>query len=61
MEQALEQALDRILGLNAEEKEQVNLFFTPQLLPAKKYWIEEGDRCNEIAFIETGYCRVFHF
>jgi hypothetical protein len=56
----MEQIPDRILYLNTEEKEQIKHSFRPRLWPAKQCWIEQGERCNEIVFIETGYFRVFH-
>ena len=52
--------IDQVVNLTKDEKLSVEKYFTVKSLPKGELWIEEGQYCNHIAFINKGILRIFY-
>jgi CRP/FNR family transcriptional regulator, anaerobic regulatory protein len=50
---------DRLLPLNAEEKELVRTKFQPRLFRKRQYVLQEGDICTQMCFVVRGCLRMY--
>src|SRR5690348_367002 len=50
---------DRLLPLNAKEKELVSQKFRPRLFRKRQYVLQEGDICTQFYFVVRGCLRMY--
>lgn len=56
---ALIQTIKRFIHLEIEEQEEIKKLFTDLHLKSGEYFLEEGQICRHIGFIETGLVRYY--
>lgn len=61
MSEKLISAISEIILLTDAESGEISTCFHPCFLPKKQYWIQEGKRCQHIAFVQSGKVRMFYF
>jgi CRP-like cAMP-binding protein len=59
MFELLFQSFDEKITLSEEEKELSRSFFIPKKLRKKQYFLQEGDVCKYVAFVEKGLLRSY--
>lgn len=57
---AITDTIDQIINLTKDEKLLIEQYFKGKSLSKGELWIEEGQYCNQIAFIKKGICRIFY-
>lgn len=52
--------IQSLIEISEEELNPIDLFFERQIVPRKKFLLQEGSVCRFVAFIERGAVRHFH-
>lgn len=57
---ALKAFFNQLVTLSDKEFEDISKYFKPITLKEGAYFVEEGEKCNRIAFIRRGFMRAFY-
>lgn len=57
---SLKQVINNLISLSPLEMDFMLSFFKPVSLKKDEYFLEIGQKCNEVAFVKTGLLRIFY-
>ncbi|MCA6363999.1 MAG: Crp/Fnr family transcriptional regulator [Bacteroidetes bacterium] len=60
MYEQLRRHIQSLIEISDDELNLVDLFFERQIIPRKKFLLQEGNVCRFVAFVEQGTIRHFH-
>lgn len=53
--------INEFIPITEEESEEILSSFEHSLLSKKEFWLKEGKRCQQIAFVKSGKLRMFYY